>query len=311
MEGLTMAGKKKGRIAVPYIITIFISLLIIGGAALFIYNYFELGKEDELPELMSRTSSEITYDDSHTVLLILDTPEDSSPQTFMLMHSVPVDKTLMLVGIPANTVGSVSGKQKQLSEVYESGGAMETVDFLEQIFSVDISRYMIFDSDAFIELTDIFGGVTYTLDVKVPGVGEAGVEKILNGMQIERYITYALFPDGEMQRAFNTGAILAAMVNQSDGQRIADNFDMYFNTIIDMVETNVTAVNYKNYSTAIKYMFEKGTAVAKYSYMTGSTVGDDFYADADFCESLKEEYFTAPEPETETDSQSAGDDTEE
>lgn len=293
-----MAKKKKGRIAVPYIVTIIISLIIIGGAALFIYNYFELGREEELPELVGGTSTSITYDDSHTVLLILDTPEEASPQTFVLMRSVPMNKTLMLVGIPANTVGSSGGRQMRLNEIYTNSGAAGTMDFLEQILDVDIDRYMKFDPDSLIEITDIFGGVTYTPEVKIPGIGEAGTEKILNGKQIERYITFSSFPDGEMQRAFNTGSILAAMVNQTDGQRIADNLDLYFNTVINMVDTNVTAVDYKNYKTAIKYMFEKGTAIAKYSYMTGQTSGDDFYVDKEFCESFREEYFTAPEEKT-------------
>ena len=290
-----MAKKKKGRIVIPYIITIVIGMIIIGGAALFIYNYFELGKDEELPELVGGISDEISYEDSHTVLFILETPDDLSVHTFLLMRSVPIDKNIMFVGIPSNTSASFNGKYTQLGTVYEQGGEAEAMEFVEQLFKVDINKYMTFSPDSLLEITDIFGGVTYTPDIRIPGVCEEGVERIMNGKQLEKYITFSGFPDGGMQRAFNTGSIIAAMINQSDGQRIADNLDLYFNTIVNMTDTNITAVDYKKYKSPVKYMFEKGTAIASFSYMTGSNSGDDFFADIDFCTSLKEEYFTAPE----------------
>ena len=52
-----MAKKKKGRIAIPFLLTMFISLIIIGGAALFIYNYLGIGKEKELEEPIARNTA--------------------------------------------------------------------------------------------------------------------------------------------------------------------------------------------------------------------------------------------------------------
>ena len=294
-----MAKKKKGKIAIPYLITLFISLIFIGGGAWFIFNYFELGKDDEIPELVGRDTVEITYEDSHTVLMVIDDPKAASPLTFALMRSVPKDKDLLFVGIPANTVEVYNGKQTSISEVYGRGGAQEAANFAEQLLDIDIRRYITFNCDTFAEFCDIFGGVSYETGVKIPGLGNPDKKQHLIGSQIARFLTFSEYPDGEMQRAFNVGSVLASIVNQSDYQRIADNFELYFNTIVNMVDTNITAVDYKKYSDAIVYMFEKGTGIAKYSYMTGETAGDVFVADFDFRESLIEDWFSQSDDEPE------------
>lgn len=297
-----MAKKKNGRIAVPYLVTIFISLLIIGGAALFIYNYFELGKDDELSEPVARNTVEVTYEDSHTILLILDIPEEKCSSTFVMMRSVPKEKKLLFVGIPTNTIAVVDGGQTSLKEAYDRGGAVSAVKFSEQVLGVDIDRYMIFDSEAFLKACDIMGGVSYVVNIDAFGFSDPGTEQFLNGKQIQTLLTYSMFENGEEQRAYTASSLLAAMVNQADGQRIAEMFDINFNTIINMVDSNVTAVDYKNRKSAIKYMFERGTTIARFRIMTGASSEGAFIPDKSFGDDLIKEYFTDPEPE-DTDSE--------
>ncbi|MBQ8296911.1 MAG: LCP family protein [Ruminococcus sp.] len=300
-----MAKKKKGKIAIPYLITFAIAMLLVGGAAFFIFNYFELGKEDELPELVGRDTVEVTYESNHTVLFVLDSPDALCPTTFALMRSVPKDKDLLFVGIPSNTVETVKGKQTTLHEVYERGGAPEAAGFVENLLDIEVDRYMKFDSDAFADMCDIMGGVNYATGVKIPGLGNPHLSQQLIGKQVETFLTFSQFPDGEMQRAFNVGSVLAAMVNQSDYQRIADNFELYFNTIINQVETNITAIDFRENEEAITYMFRKGTAIAKYSYMTGELSGDHFVMDYDFGDILKLEYFSQSDEKEESTEQTS------
>ena len=290
-----MAKKKKGRIAVPYLVTIFIGLLIIGGAALFIYNYFELGNDGELSEPIARNITEVTYEDSHTILLILDTPEEKCSSTFVMMRSVPKEKKLLFVGIPANTIAVVDGKQASLKESYDRGGAASAVSFSEQVLGVDIDRYMTFDSEAFLKACDIMGGVSYVVNIDAFGFAEPGTEQFLNGQQIQTLITYSMYENGEEQRAYTASSVLAAMVNQADGQRIAEMFDINFNTIINMVDSNVTAVDYKNRKAAIKYMFERGTSIARFRIMTGTSSEGEFIPDKSFSTDMIKEYFTEPD----------------
>lgn len=289
-----MSNKKSGRIAVPFLVTIFIGLIIIGGAALFIYSYFELGADEKPSEPIARNVATATYEDSHTVLLILDLPEQRCSSTFVVMRSVPKEKKLLFVGLPSNTIALVDGKQTSLKESYERGGASTAVSFSEQILDVEIDRYMVFGEEAFLKACDVLGGVSYAVKEDIIGFQDTDGEQYLNGQQIMTYITYPMFEKGEEQRAYTTSALLSSMVNQSDGKRLADGLDRTFNSIINLVESNITAVDYKNRKAGIKYMLERGNSFARFRIVTGKTASGDFIPDNTFRESMKEEYFEEP-----------------
>lgn len=292
-----MTKKKNGRIAVPFLITIFIGLLIIGGAALFIYNYFGLSKDDELSEPIPRSVTTATYEDSHTILFILDTPEEKCPSTFMLMRSIPKDKKILFVGLPANTIAAIDGVQASLKDSYARGGAASAVSFTEATLGIEIDRYMVFDSDALIKLCDIIGGVSYTVNADITGFQDTNSEQYLNGSQVLTLVTYPLFDEGENQRAYTAASLFASMINQADGARLANDFDRNFNTIINMTNSNITSVDYKEHKAAIKTMFERGMSIARFRIVTGTAATNDFIIDQSFCDSLISEYFTAPKDE--------------
>ncbi len=290
-----MAKKKAGRIAVPFLITIFIGLLLIGGSAIFLYNYFELGEDEELSEPIARSIATATYEDSHTVLLILDSPEQRCKSTFVMMRSVPKEKKLLFMGIPANTIALVDGGQLSLSESYITGGASSAVSFSEQVLDVEIDKYITFNKEAFLKACDIMGGVSYSVKEEIVGFETTKQEQYLNGEQIYTYITYPMFEKGEEQRAYTTASLLSSMVNQADGKRLADGLDRSFNTIINLVDSDITAVDYKNRKTGIKYMLERGNAIARFRIVTGKTASGDFVPDYSFREGMKNEYFSQPE----------------
>lgn len=286
-----MSKIKKGSIALPFLITIIIGLLIIGGIALFLYNYFGLNKEKELSEPIPRDITTATYDDSHTILFILDTPESKCQSTFMLMRSIPLEKKLLFVGLPANTISVLNGQQASLKDSYSRGGAPSAVEFTENTLGIEIDRYMVFDSNALIKLCDIIGGVSYAVNVDIADLKDTTSEQYLNGQQIFKLLTYPFFNDGEVQRAYTASSLFSAMINQADGNRIANDFDRNFNTIINMTKSDITAVDYKEKKIVIKTMFERGSSIARFRIANGTTATNDFIIDKSFCDSLISEYF--------------------
>ena len=284
-----MAKRKSGSIAVPFLVTIFIGLIIVGGAAYGIYRYFGFGQTDAPPEPTPRTSQTISYADNHTVLLILDEPEQRCSSTFILMRSLPIKKEIVFIGLPANTISLIDGSQQRLKDSYDRGGANSAVDFVQKSFGITIDRYMKFDSTAFKKLCDIFGGVSYEVNVDIAGFKGDGSSEYMNASQIETFVTYSMFKGGERERALQSAALLAAMINQADGKRIADGFDSIINLISD---TTVTSVDYKNHKTAIKNMFENGTSIALSITIDGTDADKDFLPSEKFIKSIVENYFT-------------------
>ncbi|EWM52663.1 LCP family protein [Ruminococcus flavefaciens] len=286
-----MAKKKSGSIAVPFLLTIFIGLIIVGGAAAILYNYLGFGKKEKPPLPVPRTSGQVTYADNHTVLLVLDVPETKAPPTFVLMRSIPIKKEIILISIPSNSIALVDGAQQSIIDNYNSGGAASSAEFIEKVFDVEVDRYMKFDSAAFRKICDIFGGVTYPVNADIAGFKNDGSQQDLNSEQIETFVTYMMFSGGEYERSLTATDVLKTMINQADGKRIADGFDNSFNTIINMVDSDIKAVDYKNHKVAIKNMFENGRSMAVAFSVDGTTAGDDFIPSASFFEGIKEKYF--------------------
>lgn len=296
-----MAKKKKktGSIAVPYLVTIFIGILIVGGGTFFLLNYLGiLDKEKQLPEPTPRQVTLTSYADNHTILFILDEPEQKCSSTFMLMRSIPKDRKLVFLGIPTNTIALIDGTQENIKTAYESGGASAAVNFTEQILGITVDRYMKLDSESLVKICDILGGVTYSIPEDVAGFNGDGTPQYLNAEQIDKYITYAAFKEGEVERAYNASSIVAAMVNQASGVRIADGLDNTFNTVVNMTETNITAVDYKNKKTAIKNMLERDPSASFY-IIDGEAAYDDFIPSKTFIEDFVKTYYSYDESDGE------------
>lgn len=287
-----MAKKKTGSIAVPYLVTIFIGILIVGGGTFFLLHYLGIiDGNDQLPEPPKRQVTTTTYADNHTVLLVLDEPEERCNLTFMLMRSIPKDKKIIFLGIPTNTIALIDGNQESITDAYQKGGAFSAVSFTEQVFGITVDRYMKFDSASLIKVCDILGGVTYPVSADIAGFNADGKNQYLNAEQIDTLLTYAAYPDGEYERAYNASSIIASMVNQANGMRLSDNLDNSFNTIVNMVDTNITAVDYKNHKTAIKNMLERGTSIANFFIMDGEVAYDEFIPSKKFIDDFVSTYY--------------------
>ncbi len=286
-----MAKKKSGSIAVPFLLTIFLGLLIIGGGAFGIYNYLGINKQDPLDEPTPRAAAIVTAEDSHTMLFILDEPDMKCSSTFVLMRSNPLEKRIIFIGIPANTISIIDGQQEHIKSSYERGGPQAAVNFVNKCFGIEVDRYMKFNSESFRKVCDILGGVTYFVEPDIAGFKKEGGEEYLNSRQIETLVTYPMFSGKEVQRAYTASSILSSMVNQADGKRIAENFKTSFDSVINMVTTDVTSVDYKNRQYAIRNMFEYGSSIADFLVMDGEASNDDFIPSEAFLEDVRTIYF--------------------
>ncbi|SHM92632.1 LCP family protein [Ruminococcus flavefaciens] len=285
-----MAKGKSGHIAVPFLVTIFIGLIIVGGIAYGAYRYFGLGKQEELTEPIPLAVDEITSGDNHTMLMVLDAPEKNCPPTFILMRSMPIKKSIVFIGIPSNTIALVDDKQMSIRGSYESGGPTAAVDFVTKVFGLNVDRYMKLNSDAAKKVYDIFGDVSYPVNADIAGFQNDGSSQLLNSEQALTFVTYTMFKDGESERAFTAASFLTSMFNQTDGKYLADNMDNNFGIIINMVESNVTSADYKKHKTAIKNMFENGKSIASALSLDGTISGQDFIPSENFIEKIKEKF---------------------
>lgn len=297
--------KRTGSIAIPFLVTIFIGLLIVGGIAYFIYGKVKItGKSPSNPKPRSVDIS-VSPEDSHTTLFIYDDPESGKAlTTFVLMRSVPCKKELLLIGIPSNSI-IYSEKEKGqvvLREAYERGGAPAAVDFVKQVMQFDFDKYMVLDKNAFSKMCATFGGVEYPVDIDFGHfTGDGSIQK-LEADDVIKYLTYTRFSGGEVDRAFKSASLMSEMINGADGSRISENLDRYFAEISSASPmTNISATSYDKYNGAIKYMFsfgidpELGRSIAFPWKMDGVTSDNYFIPSDNVKENIPDEYFETAE----------------
>lgn len=293
-----MSKKKSGHIAIPFLATLFIGLIILGGGAMILIKY--LNREEPLTEAPGKDVKTVTEEDNHTVLLILSTPEQECKSTFMLMRSMPKDKKIVFIGIPANAIAVVDGKQRSMSESFnEDGKGARAAEFVEAVLDIPVDRYMTFDSDAFRRVCDMTGCVSsFPVDVQFGGFKGDGTRSNLSSDQMETYVTYSMFPGGEPDRAFKSAALMQYMINGADARAVADHLESNFDQIINHsgIYTNITRADYSNVKHAIKYMFEckseyKITLAEAYQ-LNGTVSGKDFIISPNRAGELKKQYFS-------------------
>lgn len=293
-----MAKKKKsGSIAVPYLLTIFIGIIIVGGGTFFALKHLGIiDGDDTLPEPPKRTITTASYEDNHSILFIYDEPERKNSTSFLLMRSIPKEKKIVFIGIPTNTIAIVDEQQQSMLSAYETNGASGAVNFTNKVFGIDVERYMKLDSAALIKISDILGGVKYPVGEDITGFNGDGSEQYLNSEQVEKLITYSLYDGGEVERAFVISSVFSSMVNQTNGMRISDNLDSSFNTLINMIDnTDITAGDYQKRKTAIKYMLENGNNIASFLIINGDDAYEDFIPDEEFFDGLRKKYYSYDE----------------
>ena len=139
------------------------------------------------------------------------------------------------------------------------------------------------------------GGVTYAINADIPGIQETSAEQYLSGSKILKVITYPFFSGGEEQRAYTASSIFSSMMNQADGKRLADNLDTSFTSLVNLSETDITAVDYKDKKSGVKYMLENGITIARFRAITGTSASGSFIIDKAFGDEIKKEYFTTAE----------------
>ncbi len=282
-----METKKKrrgGHVAIPFLIAFLLGIVCIGGIAVLIFR--SIDPVDNTVHEMQGTVQVPTAENNFTLLFVLDEDTDPSPLTFTIARVLPAEKKIVLITLPSNMLAMANGRQYTLSESYRNGGVSLTKQAIANETGIEIDRYAILDTVAFQKICNIFGGVVYELPNEMEGFENTGKEQYFGPSKIEKVLTYPLFAQGEMQRSAVAADILCDMLNQTDHERIAANLDQSFRTLINLMDTDITSIDYNTQKSALKYMYTYGTGMAQFRIVTGTTAEKKFVMDRKFPDSI-------------------------
>ncbi len=299
-------ASKGTKIALTYVITILLTLLIIGGLGLWLLDEIMAPKEEEKPSSIELEQM-MTVDDyvpvaenNKTTLIIFDSEKRMSGCSFMLIRMIADERYMTIMPIPADTYANVDGTEDSLYEFYRLGGIPDAVEAVEAATGVEVDYYLKLNNESFVAVVDIFGGVDfhvpYSLEYSNPDTGEETIfregENYLDSRDLRKIITYPLYNSGEEYRAKMTGVAVSDLLNRNIAPGFSNYVDDYFSTIINSsVETNFTAYDYEIQSDAIKYVAESDEKVCQLLTVTGSYNENSlFVLDENFLKSLPERF---------------------
>ena len=249
--------EKPGATAIPFLITVLISIFIFGGVALFFYN--KLMEDDTELQPMQSAITRISDADINSILFILDPNDPDHPErqtAMMMLHFDPVRKQEFWVGIPLDLQVSHEGKLMTAENCYINHGLDAVKKAVGTALDQEIDRYIMMDSKGFDQLANVIGNVSYPSPIKDAGLRRVddGVSVQLDNKQFETLLTSTRY-DKETERCTTIGLSVSQLLNQCDGTRIGNNLDNYFNTVINAVTTDITAMDFADHKHAISYVF--------------------------------------------------------
>ena len=267
--------QKMGSTAIPFLLTTLISLIIIGGAALYILNKIDDDKSSATDSVETNEYYTPTAEDSKTLMLIFDTEDSNSPVTFMVLRIDPEMKEYVCIPLASTSIIDYDGQILSLEEHYNNGGVIETKNSLESLLGISIDRYIKMNGEGFQKICDILGGVQIYVPSDVDDM-ESG-EQYLAAAQIQKLITYEEYKNGEQQRMIMVGTIVSSMLNQVSGERVAAGLDNSFTAVINLVDSDISVIDYSESSVALKYLLKQGNDPAEFRNPIGTELENGYF----------------------------------
>ena len=202
--------------------------------------------------------------------------DGSDAGTFLLIKFDPLSGTIPIIAFPPETTIFNAGKTQTLRECYQYAGAARTRDALAATLGITIDRYVRMDEHAFIIAANAVGTVEYELVSPVKLGASGGMPALLNrGIHLLDGQKAAGILRGEnftssLERCENTARLAAAVVNQRMDIVLSTVVDKVFEKIINLIETDISYLDYDNRKQAAKFMAKLEKQPAVYLPVAGS-----------------------------------------
>lgn len=265
-------------------------ILAVAFAAAKIYTKLDLWQQKaEKPDFVATAAEPSEVEDEILNIAVFGTDEDGFRTDVNIVASFHVKtKELHLISVPRDTRVTMTDEmisylekngryvpdktgvygQCKLTEVHAYAGEGNrcafSVAMLEELLGIDIDYYVKVDLEAFREIVDAVGGVTFNVEERLyysdPAQGlyidlYPG-EQVLNGEQAEMLVRFRSgYAQGDLKRIEVQQAFMKAFIEQvCSTKSILDNLDSLIRIGLEKTETNMPlseALQYAKYVTQI------------------------------------------------------------
>ena len=207
--------------------------------------------------------------DALTLLLFGTERPDSVADAFLLLRFDPLRGEVSVAAFPPQTVLLHGSREETLSDAYRYGGAAYTREALSTYLGVPIDRYARISLAGFITAAAAVGTVEYELsedlllnDGDLAVTLHAGAQ-LLDGRMVAALIRNPDYPCGESQRGMITAELVCAVINQRIDVVNSTLSDKIFETVINLVDTDISYSDYEQRLSAARHMAARSGPVAR------------------------------------------------
>lgn len=269
-------GPKKGSIAIPFLMTVLVTLVLVGGTAFFFLHLLtgDKDKESSYTDFTSEFKPGPEY--NRTLLAVLENGDLDTDVVFVLIRSIPQNLKLVTMVVPTSVQIPVDSTAISLVSIYRAEGIEKTCRVLETQLGITIDKYAKLDYSAMERIHNILGGVTVTVPEGIPDMAAGKVG--LNARQMISLLTYPDFAGGERYRTSFANTLISTMLNYGLRDFLVSRMDISFEGLVDLLSTNITALDYQNDKKAFIYLLENRTEGVQIRILPGEWLDDDTFA---------------------------------
>jgi anionic cell wall polymer biosynthesis LytR-Cps2A-Psr (LCP) family protein len=226
-------------------------MLVMGSCAFFAVKFSSsdsttaLTLEDE----QSKTENLTVYPQI-LILFILESNDSSLPVTFFYTDIDIKNNSFSLKVIENSLDLSYKNKNYKLENLYKIKGINAVRNALQDYLKIDFARFVKFDSDSFDNIIKIFGSNNIILPSNIADYFNFSDSFVSSAKDIEKIITFNNYT-GEQNRYDTAEFILTEIISSADRDRILTSLDFYFNSFINSVKTDITAIDFIDYKEEI------------------------------------------------------------
>ncbi len=202
-------------------------------------------------------------EDNITILLMCCEDDTKSPYSYTLLRFYPEGRVIRLVPLPKELEATVNIKTGTLLELYEYGGVQMVCDGVENVFFIEVDRYLKCNEAALSDFIDQIGGIEYEVERTVEFQKQGSEEKsrLVKGVQLlggKKVIDYFYSPlvtelSGEKQLE-KRAEFLKIGLEQRFSEGILSRTDELFGFLTNSMQTNLTNYDYTIRKEAIRLM---------------------------------------------------------
>ncbi len=283
-----MVRKSKARgalsVVIVYFATMLVSLIVIGGAAVYIMNnYINAPASQVDSDNIVNEESDIytpSLSDNLTVLFI--GAEGDVFNAAAAVQFSPVNLQIKVVPISPYTLCTVGSKTETLAYHYKTGGITNLRAGIEDVTGMSFDRYIKLSNDGFAILVEDIGGLYYNIPQdmyynneetgEITNFSQGRSTRILWGDDLRKLMIYPEYNGGHDQNVKVTGDICVSIINGyfNNKDTVLKNMRSMFTSMLNNSDSkDIDAKDYEDWKDAMEYMLKNASSPAVFRVLKG------------------------------------------